>query len=315
MRFVGEAGMTLFATASSTSDESCSECGAEEGLVRQEHDDELRGGGELAPVRLLAEPMDVLADVAGVVDQGCATLLVRDVFPKRIEVGDERHLRVDDDVLVAGEPHDHVGAQHVPVGVGGRRLLDEVAMLDHSCHLDDAAKLDLPPASPDVRCAERGDEVARLRPQALLVGPKLAHSLVERSVGLLPRALHALELEIHPLERVLERTDVPGEMRLGQLEEARAVRVERLGRERLDGSLEPLVERPALHLELRFGARQPTLELDHLLHAPAPLQQRRADGEEDGERSDRETDEKGDHDHRSTNGSPLGGRHPARNRD
>ena len=77
------------------------------------------------------------------------------------------------------------------------------------------------------------------------------------------------------------------EVRLGQLEEACAVRIQRLRRERLDRSLEPLVERTALHGELRLGARERALELDDLLGAPAALEERRAYREEDGERSDR----------------------------
>ena len=81
------------------------------------------------------------------------------------------------------------------------------------------------------------------------------------------------------------------QVRLGELEEARAVRVERLGRERLDRRLEPLVARPALDGELGLRCRERALELDDLLNAPPALDERRAHGEEDGERADGETDE------------------------
>ena len=46
---------------------------------------------------------------------------------------------------------------------------------------------------------------------------------------------------VHALEGVLQRADVAREVRLGQLEKARAIRVQGLGRERLDRGSEALV--------------------------------------------------------------------------
>ena len=90
-----------------------------------------------------------------------------------------------------------------------------------------------------------------------------------------------------------------GEVRLGELEEARAVRVQRFGRERLDCGLEALVARAAFDRELRLGDGERALQCENLLHAPAALEQRRSHGDEDGERADRETDEQRSDDHRA----------------
>ena len=89
---------------------------AHERLVRQEHDDELGSAGQLPPVGLLAELLDVVANVPRMIRERRAALVVRDVLAERIEIRDERHLRVDDDVLLAGEVDDHVRPEHVAVG-------------------------------------------------------------------------------------------------------------------------------------------------------------------------------------------------------
>ena len=103
MRFVGDAGMTLFAHASSEQRRVVLERGAHERLVREEHDDELGRARKLSPVRLLAQLLHVLAHVPRVIREERAALVVGHVLAERVEVGDERHLRVDDDVLVARE--------------------------------------------------------------------------------------------------------------------------------------------------------------------------------------------------------------------
>ena len=69
----------------------------------------------------------------------------------RVEVGVERDLRVHDDLLAARQTDDQVGAEQAAVGVPGRRLQDEVAMLDEAGGLDDVTQPDLAPPSADVR--------------------------------------------------------------------------------------------------------------------------------------------------------------------
>ena len=86
-------------------------------------------------------------------------------------------------------------------------------------------------------------------------------------------------------------------MRLRELEEARAVRVERLGRELLDLRLEARVDRCSLDAELRLGRRQRPLELDDVLETATALDESRAHREEDAERAEDEADDECDDDH------------------
>ena len=68
----------------------------------------------------------------------------------RFEVGGQRHLGVDDDVLSAWQLDDGVGRQ--PAFFGLDRLLElVVAALDDPRVLEDAAQLELAPLAADVR--------------------------------------------------------------------------------------------------------------------------------------------------------------------
>ena len=230
----------------------------------------------------------MLANLASVVGETAIALrLVRRL--EGVEIGRQRRFRVDDDVLAARNADDEIGSERSIVR--RRRGLDDVvAVLHHSGVLDDVAQLRFSPAPTHMRGAQRVGELS----SALGEGADLD---LERAVRLLPDALDALELEIHACERVLQRTDVAGEMRLGQLEESCAVGVQRLGRECLDGRFEPLVERSTLDGELRLCSRERTLEHDHFLDASAALEKGGPHGDEDGEAAGRETDEKGSDDH------------------
>ena len=89
---------------------------------------------------------------------------------ERAQIGVERRLGVDDDLLAAGQPHDHVGPDPAVVVALNRVLLDEIAVLDHAGELDDALQLQLAPAAADAGPLERVGEPARLVPQALAGG-------------------------------------------------------------------------------------------------------------------------------------------------
>ncbi len=231
-------------------------------LVREEHHDEVGRGLELPPVPLGRELRDVLADLARVVCEVELPLrVVRGL--ERVEVRRERRLRIDHDVLAARDADDEVGPQRALLG-RRRRLGDEVTVLDHPGVLDDVPQLRFAPAPAHVRRAQGVREV----PGALGERRDLR---LEVAVRLLPDALDALELLVHPLQRVLERAYVAGEPRVRELEEPRAVRVERLRGDRLDGHFEPLVERVSLRLECRLGRGELPLERDHLLDPPPPL--------------------------------------------
>ena len=257
-------------------------------LVGKEHDDDVRRRVELTPVALRRELPDVLADLARVVGEPQLPLRLVGRL-ERVEVGDERRLRIDDDVLTARNADDEVGPQRAVVR-RRRHLRHVVAVLDHAGVLDDVAELRLAPTPAHVRRAKR----VREAPGAFGERRDLC---LQGAVRLLAYALDRLELPIHPLERVLERLHVPGEMRLGELEEASAVRVERLGRELLDLRLEARVGRCSLDSELRLGGRERPLELDDVLKTAPPLDERRAHREEDAERAEDEADDECDDDH------------------
>ena len=87
---------------------------------------------------------------------------------ERVEVGVERGLRVDDDVLAAGELTTRSGRSRLPSASRSLGWVSEVAVLDHPGELDDPLELHLAPAPAHVRGAERGHEVAGLAAQRLL---------------------------------------------------------------------------------------------------------------------------------------------------
>ena len=111
------------------------------------------------------------------IEQPGVALVVRCVLAHGVEVGDEWHLGVDDDLLLARQPHDDVRPQYVAVRVARRALLVEVAVLDHPRHLDDPLELDLSPATADVRSAQGGDEVSGLDAEAIMIASQLTFSV------------------------------------------------------------------------------------------------------------------------------------------
>ena len=142
---------------------------AEEHLARQEHDDELRRCRDVGIVALRAELREVRAHLARVLDEQRLPRRFVGRF-ERLQVGVERHLRVDDDVLAAGQPDDHVGTDASVVAVllaVQRLLLLEVAVLEHPGELDDPLELKLAPASADAGTLERVDEAPRFGLQVL----------------------------------------------------------------------------------------------------------------------------------------------------
>ena len=142
--------------------------------------------------------------VPRVIEKPGSALVVGRVLAHGVEVRDERYLRVDDDLLLAGKPHDDVGSEHISVFARRRALFVEVAMLDHSGHLDDALELDLSPAPAHVGLLQGGGEIPGFDAEPILVAAKQRHAFGELSIGLVPDPLDTLKLSIHPLERVLE---------------------------------------------------------------------------------------------------------------
>jgi hypothetical protein len=233
----------------------------------------------------------VLAHLARVVGEAQLPLsLVRGL--ERVEVGRERGLRVDHNVLAARDPHHEVGAQGAVLGRGGR-LRDVVAVLDHPRELDDVSQLGLAPTAPNMRRAEGVRQASGALGQC-------AHLSLQGAVRLLAHPLDASKLHVHLLEGRRERTHVTGQTRVRELEEARARGVQRLGRERSHRSLQPLVEHVALGLERGPGSCQRPLEADDLVDATTALGQRRPHGQigarrADGDAEDERDDDENDH--------------------
>ena len=142
------------------------ERGAEEHLARQKHHDEVGARMDVRRVALRRQLGDVCPDLPRVLaEERLAARLVRRL--ERPEVRIERRLRVDDDVLAAGQPDDHVGPHPAVVVRGHGELLFEVAVLDHARQLDDALELQFAPAAAHAGPLERVDELAGLRAQVL----------------------------------------------------------------------------------------------------------------------------------------------------
>ncbi len=176
---------------------------------------------------------------------------------ERLEIGVERHLRVDDDVLAAGQRDDDVGPQPAIVVSRDGALLLEVAAIDHAGELDDALQLELAPAAADAGPLERVDQTRGLRAQVLARRVERAQTLDELRAALRAAALGVLDLAVHLIERfrhrreqlfdgLLARVDVGGgfgarllQPRFGEMQERLVVGLERLGAERLKRFAQP----------------------------------------------------------------------------
>ena len=200
---VGVAISTLAAIASSSSCGSRSSAGARNESPGHEQHDELRRRLERPPVLLRGQPLHVLAQVARVgVHPGLDQVGVAGLGG--VEVGGERDLRVDDHLLAAGEPHDEVGPQG-PVVAGHRRLLGEVAVLDHAGQLDDPPELHLAPPAAGLRRPQRVHQRGRLVAQLLAGGAHEPDLLGQRGVRRHPGVLELAQVRLDLAERLAQR--------------------------------------------------------------------------------------------------------------
>ena len=248
--------------------------GAEERLARQEHDDELGRGVELAPVRLARQLRHVLAHLARMFDEPRGAGLV--VSLNRLEIRHERRLCIHDDLLVAWQLHDQVGPE---APVAGRRglLLEEVAVIDHPRELDDALQLQLAPVAAHVRLPQRLHEIAGLAVERGEARAERADLLVEP--GRRRRAVHldlaqfgvdlmqGLDQRLHDLgDRLLALVEIGdgarlhlAERRPGEAQHRFAVLLQCFRRERAEG----FAQRLFCRLEQRVavdGCREVALE-------------------------------------------------------
>ena len=146
---------------------------------------------------------------------------------ERVEIGLQRRLRIDHDLLAAGQANDHVGTQASAVG-RDRTLFDEVAVVQHTGHLDRAAKLHFSPASAHVRRAQGLYQLGGFRLQLLLRAGERDDLLAQRAIGVHALRLQGLDLLFDRLERLLDRFHQSGDGQLARRQAAFSLLVKRL---------------------------------------------------------------------------------------
>src|SRR6266542_6611797 len=137
------------------------ERGAIEALAGEEHHDEVRSRRELLPVRLRSQFRDVVANVTDEVRLLRLAGFLAQRLVESVEQSLQRSLRVHNHVAASGQLDDQIRAQQSSVAVARRRLLDEIAVLEHARSFDRPPKLHLTPAPtcggrPQSRCEAAG---------------------------------------------------------------------------------------------------------------------------------------------------------------
>jgi hypothetical protein len=206
-----------------------------------------------------------------------------------LEVGGERRLGIDHDVLAAGQLDDQVGTQAAVLGVGAF-LLEEIAVVEHAGHFDHPLQLQLAPATTRLRRAQGFHQIAGLAAQQVLCRGQRADLLGQRGVGVNAGLLDALDLQVELLQRGLHRRHQfadrelallkfplgQGLLRLkrtaSEFEEALVVFRQRIRRQRLEGIGEARTR--GLQRGLALG-KQGALTLEFALQRGAPYRQRR----------------------------------------
>jgi hypothetical protein len=207
----------------------------------------------------------VLARLARVVRERRVALLLR-LGLLRGKERVERDLGIDDDKLLARQPHRHVRPKPPVVGLH-RCLRDEVAVLDHAGHLDDVAQLELAPRLPGRGSAQGGAQAPRLGGKPLDADVQRAQGLAQAPIGLAALTLELLDLAFHLAELEADRFDDPLDLLRAPAQFPGRVLVVRetlgrnLARQRLPGVLEH-VRRDRLHV-----AAQLLAIASHQLHA------------------------------------------------
>ena len=148
----------------------------------------------------------MIADLFGVAGEGGVADGVVVSF-ESVEVGIHGGLGVDDDLLAGGKFDDEVGAEAAAFGVGSGGLGDEVAILDHAGHFDDAAELHFAPLAAADRLAEGFDELSGFLLEPALGLDHVADLLVEGGVGAFAGFLELTDAALDLFEGVGDRFD------------------------------------------------------------------------------------------------------------
>ncbi len=165
------------------------------------------------------------------------------------QIGLERHLGVEQHRLAARQPHRHVGPEDSVCDLDDG-LLVEIDVRAQSRQLQRAAELGLSPSPALGRSAQRRGESRRLASQLLLGHCQRPHLLREARRRHVGGFLQLLDLLVDAAERLVHRPDqlrhclralfqlgtrrllCPPQHLLRQLHQVRAIRVERLLRQR-----------------------------------------------------------------------------------
>jgi hypothetical protein len=125
------------------------------------------------------------------------------------------------------QPHHQIGAHPLVLGLAGD-LLGEVTVLEQPGRLDDPAQLMLAPATADLRCPERGEQLFGVGPQLAGDRAHRPHLLAQLGVGVHPVVLQLADPLLVAPQRVVQRRDRPGHRLLrlrGRLEGQRPHRL------------------------------------------------------------------------------------------
>ena len=182
--------------------------------------------------------------------------------------------------MAAGQLDGEVGAQPARVGER-RRLLVEVAVLEHPGELDHALQLHFAPASAHARRAQRADQVLGLEPQLLLRQPDLFEQRLQlrRVGGVVPIAVLQRRPELR--QRVLDGRDQRVERLLALAEIGRRFLVDVA--DLLIGQLQELVGARAKRFT---GKRLKRIAKLLLLAAPGPGREKPPGGKPGDQRDD-----------------------------
>ena len=117
---------------------------------------------------------------------------------RRLQVGGERHLGVDDHVLAAGQPDHHVR----PLPALHDHLLVEVHVRGHPGQFDDPAQLELAPAAAGLGPPQRGDQRLGLLAELFRAAPGELDLLGELGVRPGPRDVGFAQLLLDAGQRL-----------------------------------------------------------------------------------------------------------------
>jgi hypothetical protein len=177
-------------------------------LAGDEHHDIVRGIGELRPIGLVAERVDVRLDRRGVSSEvePARALIDR---AERVLVGVQGDLGVDDQGLPAGNANDDVGTLAGPLVVGMADLGGEVGMFGKAAAFEHVAQLLLTPAAARLgSVAQRVDQFRRFGRDPLGAGSHcidLTSKQSERVLALALNLAHRLLIFLQPFVNWLQQ--------------------------------------------------------------------------------------------------------------